>query len=79
MILPKSKSNTEIYFSNIDGSEQRNSTNHESADFNPIWDKNDNGFYFISYRSGSAQIYYLPLNRRRSKTNYRFLYGIEFS
>lgn len=60
--LRESKSNSDIYISKINGSEPRQLTNHESADLNPIWDKNNNGFYFISYRLGSAQLYYLSLN-----------------
>jgi len=60
--LPNSKSNTDIYISNIDGSNKRQLTNHKSADFNPIWAKDDSGVYFVSYRNGSAQMYYLPLS-----------------
>jgi len=59
--LPNSKSNTDIYLSDIDGSNQRQLTNNEAVDFNPFWDNNDNGIYFISYRTGSAQLFYLPL------------------
>jgi len=60
--LPNSKSNTDIYISNVDGSNKRQLTNNKSADFNPIWAKDDSGVYFISYRNGSAQLYYLPLS-----------------
>ncbi|MCP4974755.1 MAG: S9 family peptidase, partial [Maribacter sp.] len=60
--LPNSKSNTDIYISNVNGSNKRQLTNDKSADFSPIWAKDDSGVYFVSYRNGSAQLYYLPLS-----------------
>ena len=74
--LPKSKSNTEIYISNIDGTNQRRLTNNESADFNPIWQTDDSGIYFISYRSGTAQLYLLPLNGGEAKQITDFYMGV---
>lgn len=74
--LPKSKSYTDIYISNVDGSNQRQLTNHESADFNPIWRKDGKGFYFVSYRTGSAQLFYLPLNGGETKQITNFYMGI---
>ncbi len=74
--LPNNKSNTDIYISNLKGKNFRKLTNNKSADYNPIWCKNNNGFYFVSYRSGSAQVYYLPLNGGEAKQITNFYSGI---
>ncbi len=74
--LPKSNSNTEVYLSNIDGSNQRKITNNKAADFSPIWDKDSKGFYFVSYRTGSAQLFYLPLNGGEARQITDFYMGI---
>ena len=60
--LEKAESNTAIYISNIDGSNLKRLTSKKSSNFNPVWDHNDNGIYFSSYRSGKAQLYYLSLS-----------------
>lgn len=74
--LPQNTSNTEVYISNIEGTNQRQLTKSESADFNPIWGNDDNGIYFISYRSGSAQLYFLPLNGGEAEQVTDFYMGI---
>jgi dipeptidyl aminopeptidase/acylaminoacyl peptidase len=74
--LPKSNSNTEVYLSNIDGSNQRKITNNKAADFRPIWDKDSKGFYFVSYRTGSAQLFYLPLDGGEARRITDFYMGI---
>ncbi len=74
--LPDSKSNTDIYISDIDGKNQRKLTNNEAIDSNPIWAKDDNGIYFISYRSGSAQLFYLPLDGGESEQITNFYMGL---
>lgn len=74
--LPKSNSNTEVYLSNIDGSNQRKITNNKAADFSPIWDKDSKGFYFVSYRTGSAQLFYLPLDGGEARQITDFYMGI---
>ncbi|MEE9430166.1 MAG: S9 family peptidase [Melioribacteraceae bacterium] len=77
--LPNSESNTDIYISNIDGSNKRQLTNNKSADFNPIWANDDSGIYFVSYRSGSAQLFYMPLNGGEIKQVTDFEMGISSS
>ncbi len=74
--LPKSKSNTDIYIADIDGSNQRQLTNNEAADYNPIWDKEDKGFYFTSFRDGSAQLYYMPLSGGEVEKITNFYMGV---
>ncbi len=60
--LYKSKSNTDIYLVDADGSNLRQLTTNPKADYNPIWSPDDKGIYFVSTRSGSEQLYYLPLS-----------------
>lgn len=73
--LKKSTSNTQIYLMNADGSNIRQLTN-KSANFNPIWSNDDKGIYFISYRNGSGQIFYLPLEGGDPKQITNFPLGI---
>ncbi len=74
--LPKNKSNTDIYISNLNGKKLRKLTNSKSANYNPIWCNNKNGFYFVSYRSGSAQVYYLSLNGGEAEQITNFYPGV---
>lgn len=60
--LKGSKSKTNIYIADINGNNIRQLTNNTAPDFNPIWLNDDTGFYFISYRNGSSQLYFMPLN-----------------
>ena len=39
-------------------------TSHEAADFNPRWAHNASAIYFISTRSGSAQVWRLPVRMK---------------
>jgi dipeptidyl aminopeptidase/acylaminoacyl peptidase len=75
--LPKSESSTDIYISNVDGSNQKQLTNHKSADSNPIWRNDDKGFYFISERTGSAQMFYMPLDGGEVEQITDFYMGLE--
>ncbi len=57
----KSKSNTDIYIMNADGSDIKQLTTNPAADYNPIWNIDDKGIYFVSTRGGAEQVYYLSL------------------
>jgi len=59
--MKNAKSNTEIYLMNVDGTNQRQLTNNEAADFNPIWKNDDSGIIFTSTRTGSSQLFCLPI------------------
>ena len=65
--LKEQKSNTDLYMMNSDGTGLVQLTYDESADFNPIWAPDDKGIYFVSYRGGSGQVYYLPINGGEAK------------
>lgn len=60
--LQKSKSNTDIYVMNSDGSGIRKLTSYSGPDYNPFWCPKDKGIFFVSTRSGSEQVYFLPLS-----------------
>lgn len=74
--LPKNQSYTNIYISDINGKNQRKLTNHKSADFNPIWTNDNEGFYFISNRTGSAQLFYMSLRGGEAEQITDFYMGI---
>lgn len=59
--LPNNLSNTDIYFSDINGNNQEKLTSHKSVDSDPIWDPKSNGFYFVSHRTGKEQLFYMSL------------------
>jgi len=74
--LPKNKSFTNIYIEKTNGKNLRQLTNNAAPDYNPIWDKDNEGFYFVSYRSGSPQIYYLSLKGGEAKQITDFYPGV---
>ena len=51
----------EIWMMAADGSGQRQLTNHDAASHSPVWSADGNSLYFLSARSGSSQIWRLPL------------------
>jgi len=72
--LKNAKSNTEIYLMNVDGTNQKQLTNNDAADFNPIWKTDDSGIIFTSTRNGSSQLFCLPISGGEAKqiTDYEF-------
>ncbi len=72
--LRESKSNTDIYIVNVDGSGLKQLTNNEAADYNPLWSKDDKSVYFVSTRNGKPQLFELPLDGGEAKqiTNCKF-------
>jgi len=74
--LKKAKSNTEIYLMNVDGTNQKQFTNNEAADFNPIWKNDDSGIIFTSTRTGSSQLFCLPISGGEAKQITDFELGI---
>lgn len=52
---------TDIWIAPFDGSEPRRLTTNEAADFHPRWAPDGNGLFFLSTRSGSSQVWRLPV------------------
>lgn len=59
--MEKGKSNSDVYVMDADGSNLKQLTYFEGADYNPFWSPDDKTLYFISTRSGSAQLFALPM------------------
>jgi len=74
--LHKSKSNTEIYLMNVDGSNLKQLTNNDDADFNPIWKTDDTGIIFSSTRNGAVQLFNLPISGGEAENITDFKLGI---
>lgn len=60
--LEEGTSKTGLSILDLNTKKSRELTNSESVDFSPFWDKDENGFYFISSRAGSYQVFYMPMN-----------------
>ena len=74
--LKEAKSNTEIFVMNIDGTNQKQLTNNDAADFNPIWKTDDSGILFLSTRNGSSQLFCLPIDGGEAKQITDFGLGV---
>ncbi|MCK9282023.1 MAG: S9 family peptidase [Melioribacteraceae bacterium] len=59
--LKTTKSKTNIYLMNADGSGVKQMTN-TAANYSPFWGNDSKGFYFNSNRNGGDQVYYMPLD-----------------
>jgi dipeptidyl aminopeptidase/acylaminoacyl peptidase len=56
--LAANRRRTDLWLARTDGTELRRLTTHEAADFNPRWSPTGKTVWFISTRSGSAQVWY---------------------
>jgi len=54
--------NTEIFMSQLDGTEIRNLTQNPSADYQPIWSPDGTWILFISKRDGQEELYRINLD-----------------
>ena len=53
---------TDLWMIDVDGTNLRQLTTSEAGDFNPCWSPNADCLYFLSTRSGSSQVWCLPLD-----------------
>lgn len=74
--LKNAKSNTDIFVMNIDGTNQKQLTNNDAADFNPIWKVDDSGILFSSTRTGSTQLFCLPIDGGEAEQITDFGFGV---
>ncbi len=62
----QNKGNTELYYSDLEGSKVKQLTKTSSAEFNPVWLSNET-IAFLSTESGEAQIWSLNLETDEKK------------
>jgi dipeptidyl aminopeptidase/acylaminoacyl peptidase len=59
--LEANQGRSDLYLAATDGSWVRRLTSHEASDTQPRWSPDGRSLYFVSTRSGSAQVWRLPL------------------
>ncbi|MCP5106396.1 MAG: S9 family peptidase [bacterium] len=55
------KGRTDLWLVGVDGKGLKQLTIDKAADYNPIWAKDGKSIYFLSTRSGSSQVWQLPI------------------
>ena len=75
--LSAGSSNSEIYLMRLDGQQQRRMTVNDAADFAPQWSPDGRFIYFISTRSGEAQIWRIPVSGGEAEQITDFPMGVE--
>ena len=56
------KRRSDLWLANTDGTAVRKLTQHEAADTSAVWAADGKAIYFLSSRSGSSQVWKLPLD-----------------
>ncbi len=59
--LEADRGRTDLWLVGVDGADPRRLTSHEASDFNPRWSADGAAVFFLSTRSGSSQIWRIPL------------------
>ena len=59
--LEANRSRTDLWLVGVDGEGLVRLTSHEASDFNPRWSADGKSLFFLSTRSGSSQVWRLPL------------------
>lgn len=59
--LEANRGRTDLWLINIDGHGLRQLTSHPASDFSPSWTPDGQSIYFLSTRSGGAQIWRIPV------------------
>lgn len=59
--LEADRGRTDLWMVTLDGNVQRRLTTHEAGDFNPRWAADGKSLFFLSTRSGSSQVWRLPM------------------
>lgn len=60
--LEANRGRTDLWLVGVDGNNLRQLTTHPSGDFSPVWSKDGKSIWFISTRSGSAQVWRMPID-----------------
>ena len=59
--LEANRSRTDLWLVGVDGEGLVRLTSHEASDFNPRWSADGKSLFFLSTRSGSSQVWRLPI------------------
>jgi dipeptidyl aminopeptidase/acylaminoacyl peptidase len=59
--LEANKGRMDLWLAPVDGTSVRRLTTHEANDVNPRWSRDGKVLYFLSSRSGSSQVWSLPM------------------
>ena len=59
--LEADRGRTDLWSVGVDGTDPRRLTTHEGGDFNPRWSADGTEIFFLSTRSGSSQVWKIPL------------------
>ena len=60
--MEANRGRTDLWIMDIDGEGLRPLTTHEAGDFNPVWAPDSSALWFLSTRSGSSQIWRIPVD-----------------
>ena len=60
--LAANRGRTDVWIAHLDDSEPRRLTTNEAADFHPRWAPDGEALFFLSTRSGSSQVWRLPVS-----------------
>ncbi|MDZ7267901.1 MAG: S9 family peptidase [candidate division KSB1 bacterium] len=60
--LEANRGRTDIWVVAVDGTGLRQLTAHPGSDFSPVWSRDSKSIWFLSSRSGSTQVWCLPLD-----------------
>lgn len=60
--LAANRGRTDLWLVGVDGNNLRQLTTHPSGDFSPNWSKDGKSIWFMSTRSGSAQVWRMPID-----------------
>ena len=59
--LEADRGRTDLWWVGVDGAALRRMTTHEASDYHPRWAPDGNAVFFLSSRSGSSQVWRLPV------------------
>lgn len=60
--LEANRGSTDLWLVGSDGKGLRQLTSHSAGDFNPCWSKDGKKVFFLSTRSGSSQVWCIPIH-----------------
>lgn len=69
--LEANRGRTDLWLAGVEGTGLRQLTSHPGSDFSPVWSPEGKSIWFLSTRSGSAQVWRIPVDggEAEQKTN----------